>query len=344
MADLEGKKILILTGDLFLHKKVFDYLKDSGALVDVLENKLRHNLRTSGLDIRGLLFFIPTILNNNKYLKQYLRFVYHKSYDLFITFNNCESALPLIGVLKKNNPKIKTIIYFEDSFCTWDYSYQIKYFDRCFTFDKKDADKYSIKYLPWFIIDDIKDRNKKTYKYDICFIGSTNQYYPYRLPVLNYLYNKALKNGANPFIKCFSSIFRTPVKSKLILLLSCYKKSIRILFHQIHKYKKSGILINKKIPFSMIKEIEADSKCIVDINMERQGISPRIISALANGKKVIINNKYIKEEPFYSPCNIWVIDNKNPYFDFGFLEKKCDVLDMDAYKIGNWVTSLLNMK
>ena len=92
--------------------------------------------------------------------------------------------------------------------------------------------------------------------------------------------------------------------------------------------------------------IEAKSKIIVEINAQRAGLSPRVINALANHRKVIINSPKIKNEIFYDSENIYIIDEKSHRINSSFFTDKHTSLSFDFSDlfIENWIEIILNNK
>ena len=95
----------------------------------------------------------------------------------------------------------------------------------------------------------------------------------------------------------------------------------------------------------MRKIIEA-SDCVLDTDMQVQaGPTPRLIWALAQGKKVITTNSNIINMPFYDPNRILVIDRKNPIIDIDFLKNNAPYKHIDSLfklRIDNWIKELIN--
>ena len=68
------------------------------------------------------------------------------------------------------------------------------------------------------------------------------------------------------------------------------------------------------------------------------------MNALANGKKVIINTPFIKEEIFYSKNNILIINDKGAGLDFSFLEAPFEYFDFSDLFIEEWILILFGLK
>lgn len=97
-------------------------------------------------------------------------------------------------------------------------------------------------------------------------------------------------------------------------------------------------------PIDETNNIIARSECILDTDIDYQaGPTPRLIWALALGKKVVTTNKNIVKIPFYNNKNIFIIDRRNPIINPNFITSKADDMSsvMEKYRIDNWVKILL---
>lgn len=103
------------------------------------------------------------------------------------------------------------------------------------------------------------------------------------------------------------------------------------------------LLIEKKEDYISNKEnllFSSRAKCIVDLVDEKQtGLTLRPFDALFLGKKLLTNNRKIKETDFYDPANIFVIENEN--LDglekfMGTPYKKIDEALILPYEVNHW--------
>lgn len=89
------------------------------------------------------------------------------------------------------------------------------------------------------------------------------------------------------------------------------------------------------------------SRCILDTDRESQsGTTPRLIWALAMGKKVITTNKNITRMSFYDKEKILIIDRRNPVLDMNFINSPvsgtCMSKDLQNVRIDNWCKSIIS--
>lgn len=108
---------------------------------------------------------------------------------------------------------------------------------------------------------------------------------------------------------------------------------------------EDNIIIHHPIPVDETLRIMIQSECILDTDRESQsGTTPRLIWALAMGKKVITTNINIKRMPFYNPAMVSIIDRNNPVIDQTFLESTCiepDNTYLNTLRIDNWIKNFL---
>lgn len=82
-------------------------------------------------------------------------------------------------------------------------------------------------------------------------------------------------------------------------------KNYRCYFKIVHN-------VSECIPYAQNIDNIKKARCIIDIVQEGQeGITLRPLEAIAYGKKLLTNNKNIKQHDFYSPKNIFILGEDN---------------------------------
>jgi len=188
-------------------------------------------------------------------------------------------------------------------------------FDKIFTFDKKDTEKYNINFLPNYIhLKKSTHRKKATYK--VLSITSIDERYPAIKTIIEYLEKRKIKHN---------SIFFDKKKPRKLIKIA-----------QFTKHKLTQTQVQEKIE---------DSEIILDVVRKNQtGLSFRIFDALALDKKIITTNASITEYDFYNPNNILVIDPNNIIIPDYFLESEYQAIPENIYKkytLNNWINILL---
>lgn len=200
-----------------------------------------------------------------------------------------------------------------------------QYFDKVYTFDRVDAEKYSWEYRPLFF--DVNDCHSSEKIYDISFICTLKFK---RGEIYNQLKKISDKNNYNLF-------------SYLYVDLKTYLK--RRFFNNDIVYKSIPI---KKIKFHPLTisdtgKIYDQSKIIVDYTTPTQtGLSMRTIECLGHNCKIVTNNKNIKLEKFYNENNIYIYEDKLD-IPISFLKSPYKILDKNIlyyYSLQGWLDSM----
>lgn len=166
--------------------------------------------------------------------------------------------------------------------------HRLCYFDKVFSYEEEDVDKYGLNFITNFIPLDhyIKGSDKK----EVFNISS----YDERFPVIEDV-ARQLKLQDHPY-----------------KILVRRKKDLKSNYVQvIHDY----------LPLSLTKQMIEEAGILLDIQKSNQkGLSFRVFEALGASKKLITTNSAIREYDFYNPDNILVIDKNNPIISKAFLE------------------------
>jgi len=191
--------------------------------------------------------------------------------------------------LKKVHPEVKVILIFTGSIKLSKSFYQhqglhlsdIKaMYDNIYTFEKEDAKKYGLGFLPLMFNTQKKFMTKKI-MYDLCYVGNAKD----RLNSIHSIYENAIRSG----LKC------------------CFY------VNGVKKYEKiyNDIIYNKKISYEKSLKISNSSKCILEILQGEASTSTiRIAEAIIFNKLVITNNIYIKDEEYYNDKYIKILNNR----------------------------------
>ena len=201
-----------------------------------------------------------------------------------------------------------------------------KYFDKIFTFDREDANKYFWEYRPLFF--DSSDCKKTNKIYDILYICT-----------LKYkrgeIYKEAKKISENEGLSFFYYLyidFKTYIKR---IVLNRDRIYMSIPFKNI-KFKPLSIEDTAKL--------YDKSKIVIDYTTPSQtGLSMRTIECLGHECKIITNNKNIKFEKFYSEENVFIYDDNVKILP-EFIEKpykKNNDEVMYYYSIKGWIDTIL---
>lgn len=262
-------------------------------------------------------------------------------FDILLCINGYSLCNEFFRLLKVSSPKVRTIYYLWDSCSLYAFNKNFYFFDKCVTFDSEDAQKYKIEYLPMFWIPTNIEASRDV---SVFFVGTIHSD---RYHVLMKIKNQLDKFSIPYYIKLY-----IPSKNGLLFTLLYYiekitgKRSVNSdIYEIIHHKLPCDFSIYEHISLSEFNTGMAQATHIIDIEQPCQtAITPRVIQALAERKKILSTNKWLKESDFYSPSQICIIDRNIPKISEDFLcspvveeNPPSDILEL---RIDNWLRSL----
>ncbi len=166
------------------------------------------------------------------------------------------------------------------------------------------------------------------------------------------------KNGEDEIVKYLSGIlsnlkvdFRIYVKkpafstNPLIVVWRKISPKWKKIYNDYYKNIESEYVITEKISVEEVQQIMLSSRCVIDTDIEKQtGVTPRLLWALAIGKKVITTNKDIVKMPFYNSAQIKIVDRDNPILDVDFVKEEKHFVPqqtIERLRIDRWINYLL---
>ena len=281
---LQSKKILLFSVSFFNYEKIIaERLKELGADVDFYDERPSNSIFVKGLiRLKRELYKVQI----DKYYKRILHEIKNKRYDYFLLIKGEVVPDFFIEELKALNPNIIMIYYNYDSFKNNPNARSIlKYFDKKFSFDKKDAIEYKINFRPLFFSNEYEEiRNFQTNsQFESMFIGTAH--------TDRYLISEKVKSW------CDSNNFRS---------FAYYYSPSKYVFHFKRIFDKTFKKFDiKKISFlslahGEIIELYKKSKAVLDINHPFQtGLTMRTFEALGAGRKLITTNAQVMDYPFF---------------------------------------------
>ena len=328
LEHLNEKKILFFSVQTFnLEKDIIKQLEKHGALVTYFDERPANNNFTKGIIRINRNFLQKTI---NKYYKNILKSIKSEKFDYL--FVNRGEVVPkqFLEEFIRLQPNCKRIFYTWDSFGNHSHGLKIlDYFDKKFTFDKKDAEKYNIGFRPLYFTDKYREiYNSDTVKnIDLLFLGTahsdryiiSNQIADWckdnNLVAYNYYYMHG--KFAYYYKKFFDSSFKT---------------------FDFKKLSFKGLTVDE------IVQLYDRSNVILDISHPGQsGLTMRTFEAIGAGKKLITTNMNIREYPFYNTKNIFLIDRNKLELEKSFFDHQYESLDSKLYEkcsIDGWIEDL----
>lgn len=199
------------------------------------------------------------------------------------------------------------------------------FYDRIFSFDLRDCQKYGFLHMPLFFTKRLskKDEGLAKNKYDIYSA------------MFNHSDRERIIRNVN------KQILQSGKKSKFFICLGRFEY-----YTKRRKYRdEKGIqYISKTITEDENYQYMKETNAILDIQFASQtGLTMRTLESLGMDNKLITTNKSIQYYDFYDKVNILIIDRENPVFDTGFLDapKKRQPEEMlDKYSLKHWVETI----
>ena len=209
-------------------------------------------------------------------------------------------------------------------------------FDTIYSFDIDDCTIYGfIKMNNYIYLPESKLIINLEKKYDVITISSFDKRFESINEIANQLKSHKIKFM---FILIGKNISYKVLKFRFIYWLK-HKKSINIdrdIKFQSNKIGLDGLITQYN-----------NGNIILDLVQGKQtGLSFRVFEAMALKKKIITDNKAIKEYSFFNPSNILVIENSKIYFDINFFKtpyKEIDKNIYEEYRIDCWVNTVFEL-
>lgn len=320
------KKVLFIAPDFFNYSAI-------------IKNKLiEKNYEVDWFDDRPSTNIIDKCLlrvNRNFLKRKIKKYFYNKifkameenKYDIVFVILGQSFNKEMFDDLKEINPKAKFILYLWDSVKNFPHIENLsKAFDKTYSFDSQDCEKYGYEFLPLFYIHEKK--NDLDIIYDVTFIGTIKK------GKLS-LFNKIRTELNDKYTKNYFYLY---LQSKLVYFYNKF-------FNKEFRRTKIRDFNYNKLNYEKNNEIILQSKIILDIPMANQnGLSIRTFESLGYHKKIITTNKNVLNYDFYRPENIYYYDGEKIDFDNIFFESEYLELDeeiLKKYSLDRWIYNVL---
>jgi len=195
----------------------------------------------------------------------------------------------------------------------------LQYFDEVYSFDIEDAKKYSFQHLTNYNY--LQKTNHFENKYDLVYVGSKDE----RIKFLEKIAEKMDEIG----------------KKYRFIIIGNQK------FKSNSKPKNGFEFRTKKIPHHELPKYYQEAQAVVDLVREGQsGLSFRPFEAMALEKKLITNNKNIKNYDFYNPNNILILNEDFQFIEKSFFETNYEPIPgaiFEKYTLNHWVETIFKI-
>ncbi|WP_044399125.1 hypothetical protein [Lacinutrix sp. Hel_I_90] len=190
----------------------------------------------------------------------------------------------------------------------------IPLFDKVYSYDRIDVEKYNLEFLTNYIFDTSNETNHESIFFNI----STHDYrYEAMEKLAKYIHKKKW--------------------TKEILVLGPDELTSPYL-----------TIIHEQIPVDEVAEKIKKSKIIIEIQRKEQvGLSFRVFEALGHNKKLITTNADVVNYDFYNPQNILVIDEDDIEIPEDFVNTPYAPVDkaiLENYYLENWVKKVFHLQ
>ncbi len=340
---IQGKRILLICQDFYGYDVAMkDTLYSLGAKHVVLYNAafFRGSFREHRSP-KTLFFYLQDPHGRTKWTEKLIQTVEPYEFDILLCIALTPFKKYFIDYLRTKNPQIKTFLFLWDTVSAVQAGFQdyFEKFDYIYSFDRDDCQKYGFEYYPDFYME--PEHKSVGNQYDLCFIGTM-------YPRSETIKRACLLYHVNQFceshhLKSFLYLrYYNAGDRKSAFEQRVFNLVYRDYLKTVAQYAPYGFMQEKKIPLSQVNEIQSSARVLLDINhANRQGMTINCITALATGKKLITTNARIKEESFYNPNNIYIINEENPVLDIHFFESDVEKMDMTHLKMDNWLLHIL---
>lgn len=327
-------KILLITPNFFEYPQLItEELTKMGHQVDWFDDRPSTNSFIKAFIRLDKRLVKPII---RRYFNSFMHSTQDKVYDkvILISGQSLSFTEEMINRLKNSQSKADFILYQWDSQSNFSniVAFQ-KYFDRCYSFDREDAQENSkLQFLPLFYArkyETIGRISKQKYKYDLMFVGTAHP--------KKYKYIKEIAQRLKPSLKNQYIYFFFP--SRLVFF---YRK---VRNRELKKSKYSEFNY-KALTGKKLDSLLSESWCVIDSPQNGQnGLTIRVIETLGAKRKLITTNRDIKNYDFYCPENIYIYDGNQfdltkPFFTEPY--KEINKTIYQKYSLNSWLKHLLN--
>lgn len=325
--NLGGKKILFLSPNFFGYEKAIQKrLEELGGKVDFYNERPSDSALSKGIIRVKSSFYQRKI---NRYYRRILEEIKAEQYDFLLLIKGESIPLFFLEKFRNANPKSLMIFYSYDAVSECPKARKLyPYFNQNFTFEPSDAQKYNLHFRPLFFLEEyVNSSVKYPLKYHISFVGSAH--------TDRYLVGEKARKEAERLN--LASFFYYYAPGKLVFKLK------KFFDKNLQKFDDKKLSF-KKLSHSEIRDIYENSFAVLDVNKPFQaGLTMRTFEALASGKKLITTNSDVKNYPFYSEDNIYILDREHISLKPEFFEKPFRNLEQAVFEkmsLDSWIECL----
>lgn len=266
-------------------------------------------------------------------LRRYCRAVLNRrlgqltdSFDVVFILHGELIGAAQLSRLRRANPTARFVYYNWDSVASNPNGLRLtSEVDAAYTFDPADARRYAplLTYLPMFVLPEFFTRPAGPPDADLLFIGNDHSD---RTPLLRALARRAGQLG---------------LRFDVCLLVAPR-------WYWWRRWRGDALLpgyITRPLGLNEVRQRMARTRVLLDLHHPGQtGLTQRTFEALAMGLKLITTNETVRNEPFFHPDRVWVLDRTAPDLDPMWFERPAAPTDLRAYSLETWLSRVLAPK
>ncbi len=285
------------------------------------EEKLKQGIERLGLECDlwderpGNGFLVKTVLRKRlpgakvlarRYVNRVIAATRGRDYDCVLVIKSETFGAKEISAMRGAFPRARFILYLWDGLANVPGGEEkLRLYDRVFTFDPVDAERFGLTFRPLFYSDDYEPgAQPERSDYDVAFIGTAHAIRP---RVARAVEAQCGKQGFRMYCYLY-------LPHPLVFL---YNKLTNPAYRGVCR---ADIHFTPLAP-AAVRDICSRSRCILDVeNTFQRGLTMRTIEMLGMEKKLITTNELVKRHDFYDEADFCVIDRDRPSVPREFLE------------------------
>ena len=261
-------------------------------------------------------------------------------FDVLLVIDGLTFHPVLIETLRRVNPHLYAVNYLYDRVKgVYQIDHNFKYFDKVFSFDMSDTSEYHLAFLPIYWV----PCNSSQKKSAIFGFGA----YDYSRRII---FERLIEIATIIDYDYYIKLYHPPINNKFTYALRrCAKKLLKGKENISLRDLRSDLFTNQSMSTDEFRQWISGSKVVIDTNHPYQdGLTARFMWALGANKKVITNNKSVKNYRFYSKEQVFVIDHYTTNQQIiDFITKEYSVpsqiqQEIERFRIDNWLDTMFN--
>jgi hypothetical protein len=252
-----------------------------------------------------------------------------RAFDIVFVLKGEGLSNGLLADLHRRYPRAEFVLYLWDSLCNVPaVEKNLAVFDRIYSFDREDCARFpGFCYRALFFADRYWNPEPRPGT-GVFFLGTLNGDRP-----------KVLA-GVGPAVQSSGGIL-----DYWLFVRSGVELRLRWLFDPSLRRLDPSRLLRTSLPADEVAGRFASSAAILDIqHPDQTGLTMRTFEVLAAGKKLITTNPKVREEDFFAPDLICVIDRNAPSIPAGFIDSPTPGIGegfQRKYAIRGWAVEIL---